>query len=130
MPFLFSCWRGNPGSLKLLCYHSRPDDAQIFTTGLVRTDQTLEAIYGRRDHSVITKLQEINFGKAECMTYDELKVFDNFQKWAWDTTGDERIADAETANEFHDRIGEGLKELLEKHRMTELTHRDDGKVWS
>lgn len=108
-------------------YPEIPDDAQIFTTGLVRTDQTLEAIYGRRDHSAITKLQEINFGKAECMTYDELKVFDNFQKWAWDTTGDERIADAETANEFHDRIGEGLKELLEKHRMTELTHRDDGK---
>lgn len=108
-------------------YPDIPADAQFFTTGLIRTDQTLEAIYGTHEHSAIPKLQEINFGKAECMTYDELKVFDNFDKWAWDTTGNERIADAETANEFHDRIGEGLKELLEKHRKAEQAHEDDGQ---
>ena len=108
-------------------YPEIPDDAQFFTTGLERTDQTLEAIYGDREHSAITKLQEINFGKAECMTYDELKVFDNFEKWAWDTTGDERIADAETANEFHARIHEGLKELLGKHRLKEWSHRHGGQ---
>jgi alpha-ribazole phosphatase len=108
-------------------YPDIPADAQFFTTGLIRTDQTLEAIYGTHKHSAIPKLQEINFGKAECMTYDELKVFDNFDKWAWDTTGNERIADAETANEFHDRIGEGLKELLEKHRKAEQAHEDDGQ---
>ena len=108
-------------------YPDIPDDAQIFTTGLIRTDQTLEAIYGKREHTAIPKLQEINFGKAECMTYDELKVFDNFDKWAWDTTGDERIADAETANEFHVRIHEGLKELLGKHRLKEWSHRHGGQ---
>lgn len=108
-------------------YPDIPDDAQIFTTGLIRTDQTLEAIYGKRDHTAIPALQEINFGKAECMTYDELKVFDNFDKWAWDTTGDERIADAETANEFHERIYTGLKELLGKHRLKEWSHRHGGQ---
>ena len=108
-------------------YPDIPDDAQIFTTGLIRTDQTLEAIYGKRGHTAIPALQEINFGKAECMTYDELKVFDNFDKWAWDTTGDERIADAETANEFHERIYGGLKELLGKHRLKEWSHRHGGE---
>ena len=108
-------------------YPDIPDDADIYTTGLYRTDQTLEAIYGEREHTAIPKLQEIDFGKAECMTYDDLKKFDNFEKWAWDTTGDERIADAETSNEFHARIHEGLKELLEKHSLKESVHRDDGK---
>lgn len=108
-------------------YPEVPDDAEFYTTGLIRTDQTLEAIYGKREHSAIPKLQEINFGKAECKTYDELKVFDNFDKWAWDTTGDERIADAETANEFHVRIHEGLKELLGKHRLKEWSHRHGGQ---
>lgn len=108
-------------------YPEIPEDADIYTTGLYRTDQTLEAIYGKRDHTEIPKLQEIDFGKAECLTYDELKKFDNFEKWAWDTTGDERIADAETSNEFHKRIHEGLKELLGKHRLREWAHRHDGK---
>lgn len=108
-------------------YPDIPDDADIYTTGLYRTDQTLEAIYGKREHTAIPKLQEIDFGKAECMTYDDLKKFDNFEKWAWDTTGDERIADAETSNEFHARIHEGLEELLGKHRLREWAHRHDGK---
>ncbi len=109
-------------------YPEIPDDADFYTTGLVRTDQTLEAIYGKRDHSAIPKLQEINFGKAECMTYDELKQFENFDEWAWDTTGKVRIVDdAETSEEFHVRIHEGLKELLGKHRLKEWAHRNDKK---
>ena len=108
-------------------YPDIPDDADIYTTGLYRTDQTLEAIYGEREHTALPKLQEIDFGKAECMTYDDLKKFDNFEKWAWDTTGDERIADAETSNEFHARIHEGLKDLLGRHRLREWAHRHDGK---
>ena len=100
-------------------YPEIPENADFYTTGLIRTDQTLEAIYGKHEHSAIPKLQEIDFGKAECMTYDDLKQFDNFEKWAWDTTGDVRIADAETANEFHARIYEGLKELLDRHHMKE-----------
>ena len=108
-------------------YPEVPDDADFYTTGLIRTAQTLEAIYGKRDYTAIPRLQEINFGEAECKTYDELKVFDNFQKWAWDTTGDERIADAETANEFRDRVMEGLKELLGKHRLKEWSHRHGGQ---
>ncbi len=109
-------------------YPELPDDAEFYTTGLTRTDETLEAIYGKREHTAIPKLQEIGFGKAECMTYDELKKFDNFEKWSWDTTGSERICDdAETANEFHERIYEGLKELLGKHRLKEWSHRHGGQ---
>ena len=109
-------------------YPEIPEDADFYTTGLIRTDQTLEAIYGKRDHSEISELQEIDFGKAECMTYDDLKQFENFDKWAWDTTGDVRIVDdAETANEFHERIGKGLKILLGKHRLKEWSHRHGGQ---
>lgn len=108
-------------------YPEIPDDADFYTTGLIRTDQTLSAIYGDHKHTAIPALQEINFGKAECMTYDDLKEFDNFEKWAWDTTGDERIADAETSNEFHVRIHKGLEELLDKHHRKEQSNSGDGK---
>ena len=108
-------------------YPEIPDDADIYTTGLYRTQQTLEAIYGKRDFSAIPKLQEINFRSVECKTYDELKTYEGFDKWAWDTTGDARIADAETSNEFHKRIHEGLKELLGKHRLKEWSHRHGGQ---
>ena len=121
------------GSAEICAYREKgiypviPEDADFYTTGLIRTDQTMEAIFGKHEHTAIPKLQEINFGKAECMTYDELKVFDNFEKWAWDTTGDERIADAETANEFHVRIHAGLEELLEMHHAKEAVCAENGK---
>ena len=121
------------GSAEICAYREKgiypaiPEDADFYTTGLIRTDQTMEAIFGKHEHTAIPKLQEINFGKAECMTYDELKVFDNFEKWAWDTTGDERIADAETANEFHVRIHAGLEELLEMHHAKEAACAENGK---
>ena len=109
-------------------YPEIPEDADIYTTGLIRTDQTLEAIYGDLKHEALPKLQEINFGKAECMTYDDLKQFGNFDEWARDTTGNARIVDdAETGNEFHERIREGLKELIAKHRLKEWSHRHSGK---
>ena len=108
-------------------YPGIPDDADIYTTGLKRTEQTLEAIYGKRGHSALTKLREIDFGKAECMTYDELRQFDGFDEWAWDKTGKARIADAETSHEFHERIREGLKELIGKHQLKEWSHRHGGE---
>ena len=48
------------------------EDAQFFTTGMLRTEQSLEIIYGKREHEVIEALRELDFGEFEMCTYEQL----------------------------------------------------------
>ncbi len=108
-------------------YPEVPEDADMYTTGLIRTEQTFEIIFGNRPHKTIDNFKEMRFGEYECSTYDELKDYEDFDAWAWDTTGDVKLPGAESKNEFAARIAEGLKELRGYHALKELSHRHSGK---
>ncbi|MGN0709144.1 MAG: histidine phosphatase family protein [Anaerovoracaceae bacterium] len=108
-------------------YPEVPEDAQFFTTGLLRTRQTLELIYGKREFGEIPELQEMHFGQAEKRTYDELRDLDGFEEWSKDTTGDAKLPGAESANEFRARVKRGETKLLDLHRMKEWSHRHGGQ---
>ncbi|MEE0514387.1 MAG: histidine phosphatase family protein [Emergencia sp.] len=108
-------------------YPELPEDADCYTTGLLRTEQTFELIFGNRQRKVIEALQEMRFGKYECHSYEELEGDPEFSAWCWDRSGDAPLSGGETRNAFSARIGEGLKELLGYHRLKELAHRHDGK---
>lgn len=108
-------------------YPEVPDDAQFFTTGLLRTRQTLELIYGKREFGEIPELQEMHFGKAEMRTYDQLRELDGFEEWSTDMTGDAKLPGAESANEFRARVKKGETKLLDMHRMKEWSHRHGGQ---
>ena len=108
-------------------YPDFPEDADYYTTGMIRTEETFKILFGDKEHRVIKDLQEMNFGKCECKNYDDMKDDPVFDKWAWDTTGDVRLPEAETKNEFTARIAGGLKELTGYHRLKELSHRHSGK---
>ena len=107
-------------------YPEIPADADMYTTGLLRTEQTFEILFGDREHKAIDNLKEMRFGKYECCTYDEVKEYEDFDTWAWDTTGDAKLPGAESKNEFAARIAEGLKELRGYHALKELSHRHSG----
>ena len=107
-------------------YPEIPADADMYTTGLTRTEQTFQILFGDREHKVIENLKEMGFGKYECCTYDEVKEYEDFDTWAWDTTGDVKLPGAESKNEFAARIAEGLKELRGYHALKELSHRHSG----
>lgn len=108
-------------------YPEFPEDADLYTTGLLRTEQTFEILFGNKEHKAIENLKEMRFGEYECTTYEEVKEYEDFDKWAWDTTGDVKLPGAESKNEFAARIAEGLKELRGYHRLKELSHRHSGK---
>lgn len=107
-------------------YPEIPEDADCYTSGLIRTEQTFEIIFGNRKHKIIDNLKEMDFGECECTTYDEMKGNPEFDIWAWDTTGDARLPGGETKNEFNARISKGLAELRGYHRLKELSHRHSG----
>ena len=49
-----------------------PENASYYTSGLLRTEQTLALIYGEVEHEKIWDLREMEFGKYENRTFSEL----------------------------------------------------------
>lgn len=108
-------------------YPELPEDAQFVVSGLKRTIETMELIYGEQDYKVIPNLAEMNFGIYECHTYDEMKEDPAFQHWIQDPTGDEAPEEGESRNGFQKRVSEGLHELINLHRLKMWSHRHGGE---
>ena len=99
-------------------------DADCYTSGMVRADQTLAAIYG---DVPFPDLKEMNFGRWECKTFDQLKEMEGFDQWMNNKDGSFRFPDGESSADFIKRACRGLDELTGFHRLKELSHRHSGK---
>ena len=102
-------------------------DADFYTSGMLRTNQTLHVLYGDVPHKEIPLLREMNFGRWECRTYEELKDEPEHDEWMADRDGSFTYPGGDSIKGFYVRVREGLKELTGCHRMKELAHRHDGK---
>ena len=58
-----------------------PDGFTFVTSGMLRANQTLRAIYGDVPFSVIGDLREVNFGIFEMKSYEDLKTEPVYQDW-------------------------------------------------
>lgn len=58
-----------------------PKADNYYTSGLLRTEQTFQLIYGDFPHTAIPELREINFGDFELHSYEELKQNPAYQSW-------------------------------------------------
>lgn len=58
-----------------------PQAPHFYTSGMLRTEQTLNALYGPVEHEIIPGIREIDFGDFEMRTYEELKNDPAYQKW-------------------------------------------------
>jgi len=84
-----------------------------FTSGLLRTEQTLDLLYGKAHREVLVQFAEYNFGQFEMKSYEELKTHNVYQNWITDKTGLAACPGGECKQGFGRRILEGLK-ILEK----------------
>lgn len=95
-----------------------PDGFTFVTSGMLRANQTLHAIYGDVPFSVIDDLREVNFGIFEMKSYEDLKTEPVYQDWLagdWFRNvppGGESFADSEA------RLLRGLNELLSRKDNT------------
>lgn len=98
--------------------YPKPDGFSFVTTGMLRTNQTLRAIYGDVPFSVIEALREVNFGIFEMKSYESLKNEPAYQAWLsndWFSNtppGGESFKDAEA------RLLRGLEALLSREEDT------------
>lgn len=60
-------------------------DARFVTSGMLRTEQTLELLFGAVAHDADLRFREVDFGDFEMRSYEELKENDDYQRWL---TGD------------------------------------------
>ena len=61
-----------------------PRAKRYYTSGLLRTEQTLQALYGDVPHVQLPGLREMNFGDFEMKSYQELKDTAAYQAWITD----------------------------------------------
>ena len=111
-----------------------PDSSinKIFTTGLTRTKQTKELIYGDRPHEVIEYLQEINFGEFEMKSYEQLLENEDYRDWITAEDHEKAPPGGESINEFNERIIKGYEQLRDIHEdMVKRAYEQDpeGNDW-
>ena len=95
-----------------------PDIAglDVYTSGLSRTDKTLEILYGKVPHMIDRAFIEMNFGIFEGKSYDELKDTEEYQLWVNSDHMTNRCPGGENGAEVVHRILRGIDRLAEKGR--------------
>ncbi|MBO4385275.1 MAG: histidine phosphatase family protein [Clostridia bacterium] len=58
-----------------------PAAERYYTSGMLRTEQTFEAIYGDIPHGILPGMREIDFGDFEMRSYEELKDDPAYIEW-------------------------------------------------
>jgi len=92
-----------------------PTNIDLFiSSGLLRTTQTINHIYGTVCCETIPELAEYNFGKFEMKSYEELKEQEDYQAWISDNTGTIACPKGESKQAFTSRILKGYDLLLKK----------------
>lgn len=100
------------------------EGALLYTTGMGRTLQTLELIYGDREHDVIKDLREINFGMFEMKSYEELMAYEEYRDWIMAENDTKAPPNGESIRHFNERVIRGFEEVRARHsiRSLELRH--------
>ena len=78
-----------PDSLEMLAERAKtgvyPTAARYYTSGLLRTEQTIRALYGDVPHTQLPGLREMDFGDFEMRSYEQMKDDPAFQHWMTDS---------------------------------------------
>lgn len=90
-------------------------DQLVFTSGMLRTEQTLEAIYGTTEHEIIRDLREIELGIFEMKTAKEVMQDPYGKAWLTGEAEGMNFPGGDRTETFTERVGRGLAVL--RHRL-------------
>lgn len=91
-----------------------PDAAglRIYTSGMLRADQTLAEIYGIAPQDTLSGMRELDFGRFEMHSYEELKDDPDYIAWISDDSGNTPCPGGESSMEFRRRVFDSFDSLL------------------
>ena len=100
-----------------------PEGKRLITSGMQRTEQTLEALFGKREHEIQPAFREIDFGAFELQSYEQLKEREDYQQWLEGDNARNRCPGGESGEDVANRVRPAFEALLEDGRDTILvTH--------
>ena len=104
---------GRAELLKLKIQGIYPSHADLYyTSGLLRTEQTLSLLYGKVKRQSLPKLREFNFGSFELQCHEDIKNDPDYQTWITDNTNTVSTPGGESKKDFQERVGEEFKNLV------------------
>lgn len=107
--------------LEQLHYHA--ENVRFLTSGMKRTNQTLNILFGNVPFAVESRFREVDFGIFEMHSYEELKDRPEYQKWL---TGDNESnvpPKGESGKQMCNRVLAAFSELQNTEKDTVvITH--------
>lgn len=96
---------------------------RFLTSGMKRTEETLQILFGQVAHGADARFREVDFGIFEMQSYEMLSQNPEYQRWL---TGDNEKnvpPGGESGEQMQSRVLEGLEEILSRKENTVLvTH--------
>ncbi len=93
-----------------------PEGLLIVTSGMLRTEQTLAAIYGDIAHERWPELREMDFGAFEMKRYEQLKDRADYQSWLSGDMAENHTPGGESEREVFARVLAALARLQAQPR--------------
>lgn len=93
-----------------------PDIAgmRVYTSGMRRTEETLDILYGAVPHAAVPAMRELDFGDFEMHTYEELKDDPRFVAWCQGDNERNVTPGGESGEQADRRALAGFEELLRR----------------
>ena len=92
------------------------------TSGMLRTEETLELLFGPGESTAIPGFREMDFGAFEMRSYEEMKEEPEYQAWI---TGDNRVnvcPGGESGEQMEERVLAAWRELERGPDSLLVTH--------
>lgn len=79
-------------------------NVKYFTSGMKRTNETVEILFNTRNYVCLPSVQEINFGIYEMKSYEELKDRPDYKEWISGDYYSNVPKDGESGNQMKERV--------------------------
>ncbi len=98
--------------------YPKAEGLRFFTTGMQRTEGTLEALFGPVEHGVLPDLREIDYGEFELQSRQQLDAREEYRQWLEGDTARERFPGGESGEDLANRVRPAFDRVVADGRDT------------
>lgn len=111
------------GAEELRSLHYAIENVRFLTSGMKRTEQTLQILFGPVEHTVEPGFREVDFGIFEMHSYDQLKNSPDYQAWISGDNEANTPPGGESGNQMRRRVLAAFSAVQELRQDTVIvTH--------
>ena len=95
-------------------HYAMPENCKYITSGMKRTEETLNILFGDVVHEIDQRFREVNFGIFEMRSYEELKTEEEYQIWISSDNEKNIPPKGESGEQMKERVMKAFEELKEQ----------------